>query len=374
VTGWTQRLRVARLVAALAGATALLVFAVPAQTSPPAAAPTGPLPLAQRWPAAKVASFPATLANGDTYAPLLFLSPTSSVGTAMSVDLTSLRLMLRTASGDSTIQTLTGQQQPSIVGMTVSAGRLYWLETGPDINGSPHTTVWRYDPASGALVTLAKDGSSPMFIGSQYDTQVVGGRIYWISSDGQSSVANTQLRSVPIEPDAGAEEVRPLDAAYTMMAWPWVTTANNGTPGPVRIMNLETAASHVVAAGGTDILTCSPVWCLVTRSDPASQDVTVRVERADGTGARPLGDATMTPVCIDIGLLDRYEVLSQSVGPAAAATVNQRLWLDDLNSGELTLLSAAASASFGAHDGVVWWSTGDNETLTWHVLDLRTLH
>ncbi|HCU48547.1 MAG TPA: hypothetical protein DGG94_01725 [Micromonosporaceae bacterium] len=66
---------------------------------------------------------------------------------------------------------------------------------------------------------------------------------------------------------------------------------------------------------------------------------------------------------MDVALLDRYEVYSHADG---------RLALFDLE--ERRSITIARNISQVASRGpVLWWSTGDNETLAWHVLDLRTL-
>jgi hypothetical protein len=38
-----------------------------------------------------------------------------------------------------------------------------------------------------------------------------------------------------------------------------------------------------------------------------------------------------------------------------------------------TVLVEPAATNAAAKGGYLWWSTGDNETLAWHALDLRTL-
>jgi hypothetical protein len=37
------------------------------------------------------------------------------------------------------------------------------------------------------------------------------------------------------------------------------------------------------------------------------------------------------------------------------------------------VLISPAATNAGGRGGYLWWSTGDNETLAWHGLDLRTL-
>lgn len=50
-----------------------------------------------------------------------------------------------------------------------------------------------------------------------------------------------------------------------------------------------------------------------------------------------------------------------------------RLWLHDLRDGANVLLDEYATGVVSTRAGYLWWSTGDNEATTWHVLDLRVL-
>jgi len=62
-----------------------------------------------------------------------------------------------------------------------------------------------------------------------------------------------------------------------------------------------------------------------------------------------------------------------SVASANAAGYAQRLWLHDLTTDRVVILDETANASVGSRGAYLWWSTGDNEALVWHVLDLREL-
>jgi membrane-bound inhibitor of C-type lysozyme len=56
-----------------------------------------------------------------------------------------------------------------------------------------------------------------------------------------------------------------------------------------------------------------------------------------------------------------------------AATSLFRLSLDDTRRRAPVQIDSAVT-KVGAQSDYVWWATGDNETLTWHALDGRTLH
>ncbi|MDT5030635.1 MAG: hypothetical protein QOC94_806 [Actinoplanes sp.] len=73
----------------------------------------------------------------------------------------------------------------------------------------------------------------------------------------------------------------------------------------------------------------------------------------------------------DVALLDRFEVLSET-GPDSDLTGTAGLIVYDLLAGRTVDVSAAAVMAF-ARGGVLWWSTGDQETLMWHTLNLRTI-
>jgi hypothetical protein len=57
---------------------------------------------------------------------------------------------------------------------------------------------------------------------------------------------------------------------------------------------------------------------------------------------------------------------------SANATTVSRLDLYDITHRRTVLIEPAATNA-GAKGDYLWWSTGDNETLAWHGLDLRTL-
>jgi hypothetical protein len=367
---------------AAAAAVVLIVLVVPISSGAAAKpASAGPMRLADRWPKARLVSVEATLPDGDSYTPAAFVGAVS-VGTAVNPAQTIERLVIRDPAGAiSTVRQLTVDSGLLFVGIVVNDGQLYWLETGQDVNGGPATDAWTVPIAGGVPRRLSTDDQAAMYVGSSFDTQVVDGRLYWLGSPG----SDTQLHSVAVT--GGPESVQPLDNGYAMTAWPWVTTANDGNPGPAQMRNLVTGASYMINAGPQDILSCTPTWCLLSQLSNEDQTITSYLQRADGTGRRPLGDATMTPVNVDSVLLNRYEILSIPVGSQQATTTTEQMWLCDVSakpgsSGVLcgkddpgmTLLAGASSGTFGYAGSVIWWSTGDNETLTWHALDLGGLH
>jgi hypothetical protein len=115
-------------------------------------------------------------------------------------------------------------------------------------------------------------------------------------------------------------------------------------------------------------MSCSPVWCRTIPTDTA----TIRTElvRPDGSDRRVAGVAGAFPVSVDVAARDRFEPLLVPAGSAGG--IGARLVLYDLKTGRTVTVAPNVSNAQGdvTH---LWWSTGDNETLSWYALDLRTL-
>lgn len=92
---------------------------------------------------------------------------------------------------------------------------------------------------------------------------------------------------------------------------------------------------------------------------------------ADGSQPHIVADAKAIPVASDVALLDRFELLSTMINGNGLVTIF-KLALYDLRTGQSVLITPAATDALGS-GAYIWWSTGDNETLTWQGLDLRTL-
>ncbi|MGI5183510.1 hypothetical protein ACQEVZ_45365 [Dactylosporangium sp. CA-152071] len=67
--------------------------------------------------------------------------------------------------------------------------------------------------------------------------------------------------------------------------------------------------------------------------------------------------------------MDRFEVVAErpdgADGPA-------RLLLYDIDGRTFTLITDGVASAVARH-GMLWWSTGDQDTAEWHAVDLRTL-
>jgi hypothetical protein len=337
--------------------------------NPPAL--SGPVRLAEVWPDAKSSTLASALTDGSSYSPLLFLDLATSVGLTTSPDLTTARLVVLTADGAvRELRELRGLQRPTIAAVTAVGDQLFWIETGENGNGRRRTTIWRAGVGSGPPRQLASDSSDVVYLDSAYDIQVSDGYVNWAAA-GTGAVQGGEIRSVAV--DGGPVRIRKLDRLYTLSVWPWATSGGNGQPGDIDLLNLRTGERRTVAAGPNDLLNCTPSWCRVTTLVNRGQSLTVDVERTDGTGRRRIGDTALMPLNTDVALADRFEVLAGAVSTNAATTV-QRLWLHDLTTSRSVVLADGATAALGSRGGFLWWSTGDNETLVWHVIDLRDLH
>jgi hypothetical protein len=336
----------------------------PSAKGKPADQATGPLRLADAWPAAK----PATLAadvGGLRFQPVEVLGGGRLLGLTTTADLLTVQLVLRAPDGTlRVLRSITGVDPPTIAATAVSDDHLYWAETGDGSNGNRESTVWGVPLAGGAPVRLARDPGDILFYGSQYDLQVAQGRLWWVMAAGQAS----GVHSVPL--GGGAEAVRPMDRVFSLTTWPWVTSSGASVPGDVELRNLSTGEVRRVTGTGDEILTCTLVWCRITTLVNHGQSLRYEVEHPDGTARRAIGDTGLTPLNSDVGIQDRFEVLTSTASSTGTA---QRLWLHDLSNDRVVLLDDLATANMGARGDYLWWSTGDNETLTWHILDLRTL-
>lgn len=70
-------------------------------------------------------------------------------------------------------------------------------------------------------------------------------------------------------------------------------------------------------------------------------------------------------------MLDRFEVISLSTATNTAAGSQQLMLYDVRRKQGISVADGVGMVQCRA--GVLWWSTGDDEVVAWHALDLRTL-
>jgi hypothetical protein len=155
-----------------------------------------------------------------------------------------------------------------------------------------------------------------------------------------------------------------------MSKWPWLVTAPSASDQPTRLQDLLTGQTVTVNAPANKQVTCSPTWCRMI-PDNAAQATETDLIKLDGSDPRVIGDANAAAIASDVAMLDRFEVLMSIVNSSGRVAVS-KLALYDIASKRSVLVDPAATNA-GARGGFLWWSTGDNETLAWYGLDLRTL-
>lgn len=347
-----------------------VALAVPAP-APPAAPPPpgtdGPPRLTQVWPQARVMVLAGTLPDGRTIQPLIVMDPVV-VGLATSPNFASRALVVRSGAGElRQLRMLAGPSTATVAAVAVDGDQLYWLELADAGGGARQTSVWRADLRDGSARRLAGDDSDVLYFDSAYDLQVTGGQVHWAAA---RPGGGGQLHTVSVE--GGPVSVRPFDRLYALTVWPWVTSSGSGAPGRVELLNLDTGERRGVIAGPSEILTCSPVWCRVTTLVSQGQGLRHEVARVDGSDRRTIGNTTLTPLNVDVALLDRFEVLASTTSGRTSGYA-QSLWLHDLLTNQVVLLDDAVTATIGSRGSFLWWSTGDNEAVSWHILDLRQL-
>jgi hypothetical protein len=322
------------------------------------------------WRNARPSSAPARLGDGTMYSPLLYLDSGTAIGTAPSRDGAAIRLLLRVGTGEPLeLRRLPTGQNPQFEGLASSGDTVVWAEATATAQGQGQTRLWYANwRTRRPAVPLTADTGDIVFFNSQYDLVVANGRVYW-AAVGHTAEPSTEVRSVPLS--TGPVRVRPVPGAYALSAWPWLVSAASGQAGAVDLINLDTAQRVHVPSASAELISCSPAWCralvLSATGGPARFDLM----RPDGSQRQRVAGGTASAAVQDVGLLDRFEIVSQG-SDSAGGTGSQHLLLYDAKERRLVLVAADAGTVL-ARGGMLWWSTGDNETGQWHALDLRTL-
>jgi hypothetical protein len=361
------------LVAALAMIGVLIGLPAP---GPPARvqASDAPPSLTAVWPRARPVTVAATLANGDGYSPLLILDASTSVGLATSPDSRDTTLVVSSdPAGPRSLQALSPGTGDTVMALAHSGDRLYWLRSGTGRDGQALASLWTATLSGAAPSMLSADAGAAVTDNSQYDLQIADGRLYWVASPpGTAKVI--EVRSIALA--GGPVSVRTVPGAYTLADWPWLTSAI-GTGGPTggptggssELLNLHTGQRISIAIQPDQQIRCTSTWCRISTATGPGDHVVV--ERPDGRERRGIASAGGTAAVTDVAVLDRFEIITTALS-ADPYSVAQRLVLYDLRTRRRAIVSPAVSR-VGAHGNWMWWTTGDNETLTWHGLDLRSL-
>ena len=342
------------LLAALAAAGTLLILPAPGTA---AAAP-------------KPSSAALMLADGTAFSPLIYIDAQTALGTAPRKEGGAVRLLLRTGeSVPAELRRVASELNPQWTAATVTGDDVVWAEFTVNAQGRGVTQLWRgsWRTPTAAPVLLTADTGDIEFFNSQYDLVVTGGRVYWAAA-ANSAVVTTEVRSVPL--NGGPVAVRPVPGIWALSAWPWLISTSSGPTAPVELLNLDSGRQVRVATSATELVSCSPVWCralVLAKDGPARLDLM----HPDGSDRQRAAGGRASAAVQDVGLLDRFEVVSQS-GGAGSVTSSQQLLLYDTKRHTLVPIAGGVGV-VQARGPILWWSTGDNDALRWHALDLRTL-
>lgn len=418
-TSGSLRARVKRtlpLAGAVAAAIALLSFPIPDRAAPTGSQSGTPgVPtLETTWPGVTPTTMLGTFLSRTPYTPLLYVDSLTTVATSESA--TALQLLMYTPGEVPVVLAeLPLEDAPGFTSVAVAPdGRVIWTETVPDSRGTPKTTIKvtsdivhpggstsgnapnetpgtpsgpssgtssgpgsgpGSDPTSGSpdgtpedtsegtpvssrIVT--RDTGDALFSGSAHDLQVsADGMVHWAASTRRATPA-TEIRSVPLT--GGNVQAVTLAGDYSLSMWPYVL----GTPGKsVALLDMASQTTQTITVGPDEMATCSPVWCRVLSMTSGNTDALPTGGGARTTIAGPRYSAAVP----DPFLLDRFEPL---VDTSAASPQGQPLLLFDAKTGQTTLIARDARI-VQSHGPMLWWSTGDKETLRWNVLDLREL-
>ncbi|MEV6521428.1 hypothetical protein AB0M43_05695 [Longispora sp. NPDC051575] len=348
------RLRKAALTVALVLGAVVVALPSPVRPGP---APRGgePAGLGDVWPHARPVELRGNLDGGAPYTPMVVGSGTS-VGVSPSADGTQVRLMFLPEGGPPrVVRALPADRSPRFVGVTATAAGLVWAETfETETTGTGE--IWRAGPDGTGPAPVTADTGRMVVFGAQGDLVVHDATVSWAASVPGPA---TEIRSVALA--GGAVHRTTLPGRYSLAAWPWAVSAAVEQPGSTDLVDVTTLRSTPVRGEATEILDCGPVWCRVR---VLRQDGVARHElmRPDGGDRRRLAAGDLRPALRDVALLDRFEILLGTTDVYVYDTTRRRL-----------VRVAGPVGTVLGHGAALWWSTGDNDRLTWHVLDLGAL-
>ncbi|HEY1176918.1 MAG TPA: hypothetical protein VGF17_12230, partial [Phytomonospora sp.] len=306
--------------------------------------------------------------DGTPFTPLLYLDELTVVATAPSPDGERVRLLVYTPGEEAReLAALDADDAPGFTAVATDGERLVWTQTVPDGQGVASTSVWTAPTGLAPVkaVRLTADTGDALFTGSSYDLQIAGGAVHWASTTRRAGQA-TELRSYPL---AGGEVTTvTLEGQFAWSAWPYAISDGGASGEGVLLVDMEAETTTTIPVNTGELATCTPVWCRVLAlgmSGPSGTDLM----RVDGTGRRRIADERTSAAVPDPMLLDRFEVL---LDVSAADADGQPLLIFDEKRGA-TFAVAADARIVRARGGTVWWSTGDEETLKWHALNLARL-
>ncbi|GAA2268604.1 hypothetical protein GCM10009853_022380 [Glycomyces scopariae] len=352
-----------RLTLAGAAVLALAWLAWPSPERPEAAVPVVVPTVWATWDAEPV-DWPGVV-GGRAWTPVKVLDDGAALGTDESGSL--LYVELGAPEADLTVVAEPGGV-PGVVAAAATDERIAWISSVPDERGRVVSELWTAprgaDGRPGEPVLLTGDTGDVIASGSAYDLQFAAEGLHWLATARGAELV-TEHRSVPV--GGGEVAVTGHLGAWQAAAWPWLASAGSDSLGGARLVRTDTGAGVRVFSGSEELTLCSATWCrLVVNADDGAR---VDLVRPDGTERVTVAEGFTSAVSPDVGLIDRFEPLAaRGVGTGDAT----ELTLFDLQAGEAYLVASGAGAT-GADARRLWWSTGTDELLVWHVLDLTDL-
>jgi hypothetical protein len=349
------------LVVALGAAGVMLAAKPPPQPSRPVAGagPGEELTLEKAYPGKVPVTVPGKVKDGARYSPLFFLDEQRSVGTAAGPSGAS-RLILITPAGERELRRLPKAEAPEFAGFATQGQRLVWMELTNTADGTANTKLWTIDDDAAVPRMITADTGDVALFDRSDDVVIHDGVISWVAA-ARTDLPVTEIRTVPIA--GGKVSVKTREGAFAIAAWPWLTSVNLGQDGPVELVNAATGKRVVVNVQANELMACSPTWCRSVIIGSTAASTVIELLKPDGSSRMRVAAGNVAASTVDVALLDRYEVYSYG---------NSKLTLYDL-AGKRMITVAKNVSQIASRGPMLWWSTGDNETVTWHVIDLRTL-
>lgn len=311
--------------------------------------------------------WPGTI-DGSAWRPVAFVDDSVALGVDAEGRLLYIEGGAATETGPAATVLAAPGAVPGVVATAVDRRHLAWIESVPDEAGRVVSELWIADREAdgdpGRARLLTGDTGDVVLAGNAYDLQFADAGLHWLAT-ARSAERTTEHRSVGL--DGGEVAVAEHPGAWQAAEWPWLASAGSDSLGGARLVRADDGTEVPVEAGAEELALCSATWCrlIVTAADGSRVDLV----RTEGTDRVTVAEGFVSAVSSDVGLLDRFEPLEESVGTVGDA---RRVTLFDLADSQTYLVSPAAGET-GADARRLWWSTGSEELLEWHVLDLTDL-
>lgn len=347
------------LVVALA-ATGFMLAARP--TTPPvsSSSPTAQeVKLAEAYPGA----VPVTLARPG-YQPMFFVDENRSLGTAAATD-GAVQLLLRDGETERELRRRPKDEIPEFGAFTADGDRIVWMEMtfakGDQGQSQVKTELWTIDSLAAVPRMITADTGDVALFDKRGDVAIHEGEVSWVSA-APTENPQTEVRTVALS--GGPVRVDTREGMFSFADWPWLATVSAGPTGSLEMRNLLTDERTIVPVQPNELMACSPTWCRSVIVGTAEGSTIIEVQRPSGLGRFRSGSGSVAAALADVAILDRFEVYSYAGG---------KLVVFDVNAMRSIVVAPGGVTQIVSRGSVLWWSTGDNEALTWHALDLRKL-